>query len=266
MFELPALTPGQWSLVYNGFSLAIAAMGASFIFFLAARSQVAEKYRPALLISALIVAIAAYHYFRIFESWGSAFIMNAEGMYVPSGESFNDAYRYVDWLLTVPLLLVEAIAVLALTRGAGSMIFRLTVASVLMIALGYPGEIATDNGTRALWGTLSTLPFIYILWVLWAELGKIMPTQPQKVRVLVRNLRLLLIATWGVYPIAYMMPFFGTEGATAVVGIQVGYTIADIAAKAGYGLLIYAIARAKTLADAEAGVGVGTPAMAGAGD
>lgn len=260
MFELPALSAGQFSLVYNGFSLAIAAMGASFIFFLAARNYVSEKYRPALLISALIVAIAAYHYFRIFESWGSAFVVNSEGLYVSSGAAFNDAYRYVDWLLTVPLLLVEAIAVLALTKGAGSMIFRLTVASVLMIALGYPGEIADSNGVRALWGFLSTIPFVYILWVLWGELGKVLPSQPPKVRVLVRNLRLLLVGTWGVYPIAYMMPFFGAEGAAAVVGIQVGYTIADIAAKAGYGILIYAIARAKTIADAEAGA----PAMTGA--
>ncbi len=251
--ELPVLTVGQFDLIYNGFSLAIASMGAAFIFFMIGRSQVAPKYRPALLVSGLVVAIAAYHYFRIFESWGAAYQLDAAmGQYVPSGEAFNDAYRYIDWLLTVPLLLVEAVAVLALSRQqSGSLIARLSIAAVLMIALGYPGEITDSNTARFWWGLLSSVPFVYILWVLWGELGNALERQPEQVRVLVRNLRLLLLFTWGVYPIAYMAPFFGLTGAGAVVGIQVGYTIADILAKAGFGVLIYGIAREKTRADGE---------------
>ena len=249
--ELPVLTMGQFDLIYNAFSFGIASMGAGFIFFMAARSHVGAKYRPALLVSALVVAIAAYHYFRIFESWSAAYVLDG-GSYVPSGESFNDAYRYIDWLLTVPLLLVEAVAVLALARAqSASLIARLSIAAVAMIVLGYPGEIAAfeDTGTRFLWGTLSSIPFVYILWVLWGELGRALESQPPEVRVLVRNLRLLLLLTWGVYPIAYMAPFFGLTGAGAVVAIQLGYTIADVAAKPGFGLLIYGIARAKTVAD-----------------
>lgn len=256
--DLPVLTAAQFDLIYNALSFGIAAMGAAFIFFMAARSQVGARYRPALLISAVVVVIAAYHYFRIFESWGAAYVM--DGMnYVPSGEPFNDAYRYVDWLLTVPLLLVEAVAVLALARAkAGSLIARLSIAAVLMIALGYPGEITDDNTMRFVWGTLSSIPFVYILWILWGELGASLDRQPPQVRVLVRNLRLLLLATWGVYPIAYMAPFLGLSGADAVVGIQLGYTIADVLAKAGFGLMIYAIAREKSIADGDDPVGEAT--------
>lgn len=246
---LPVLTPGQFGLVYNSFSFAVASMGAAFIFFTLSRPYIGEKYRPAMLVSALVVAIAAYHYFRIFHSWDDAYTLTG-GLYQPSGVPFNDAYRYVDWLLTVPLLLVETIAVLALAKAkSGSLIFRLSVAAFFMIALGYPGEISDNNITRAIWGTLSSIPFVYILFVLWVELGKALERQPAKVRVLVRNLRLLLLATWGVYPIAYMAPFIGLNGAAATVGIQVGYSIADVLAKAGFGLLIYAIAREKTEVD-----------------
>jgi bacteriorhodopsin len=246
--ELPSLTLAQFSLVSNGFSLAIAAMGAGFVYFILARGQVAPAYRTALTVSALVVAIAFYHYLRIYDSWGAAFILQG-GMYVPSGFAFNDAYRYVDWLLTVPLLLTEAVLVLRLKSGSGSMIARLSIAAVLMIATGYPGEVATENGARLFWGTVSTIPFLYILYVLWVELGRSLTSQPPKVAVLVRNLRLLLLATWGVYPIAYLAPVFGFDGAGAVVLLQSGYTIADVLAKPVFGALIVWIAFEKTRAD-----------------
>jgi bacteriorhodopsin len=113
MESLQILSSGQYSLVYNMLSLTIAAMGASTVFFFLSRGSVLPKYRPALIVSGLVTLIACYHYFRIFLSWTGAFELGDMG-YVASGEPFNDAYRYVDWLLTVPLLLFEAVAVLAL--------------------------------------------------------------------------------------------------------------------------------------------------------
>jgi bacteriorhodopsin len=129
---------------------------------------------------------------------------------------------------------------------------KLIPASALMIILGYPGEIATDNLTRGIWGALSTIPFLYILYVLWVELGRGMKTQPEQVRKDLNGLRLLLLATWGVYPIAYLIPQLGIEGADAFVWRQVGYSVADVLAKCLFGLLIYKIAREKSFADDEA--------------
>lgn len=246
------LTLTQYSLVYNALSFTFACMFASFIFFVLARQQVAPKYRMALVMSALVVAVAGYHYLRIFESWQSAFTIDpASGAYLASGSPFNDAYRYIDWLLTVPLLVAELVAVMGLAKAQAS---RLTLtlggAAALMVILGYPGEIATDNGTRALWGFLSTLPFIFIVYTLFFQLRGVIEKQVGEVRVLLRNTRLLLLATWGFYPIVYMLPFLST-GLTpdAVVAIQIGYCIADVAAKCGYGLMIYSIARAKSQAE-----------------
>ncbi|MBI1294318.1 hypothetical protein GC175_05090 [bacterium] len=90
------------------------------------------------------------------------------------------------------------------------------------------------------------------MWVLWSELGRATEHQSERVRVLFRNTRLLLLATWGFYPIVYMLPMFGITSASAAVSIQVGYSIADVLAKCGYGLMIYAIARAKSEEDREA--------------
>jgi bacteriorhodopsin len=246
---MTTLTATQFLLVYNVFSLTIAAMFASFIFFIVGRSQVGAKYRPALLVSSLVVAIACYHYFRIFNSFEGAYELT-NGAYAPTGKPFNDAYRYVDWLLTVPLLLVELVAVLGLPKSkSGPMLSKLTVAAVLMIATGYPGEISSDIPTRAIWGAISTIPFVYILYILWVQLGEAMAGQSAEVNKLFRNIRLLLLATWGFYPITYLLPQLGITADSAVVGIQIGYAVADILAKAGYGIMIYAIARQKSAED-----------------
>jgi bacteriorhodopsin len=244
------LSTGQFGLIYQLFSITIATMGAAFIFFVLGRQNLGAKYQPAMLVSALVVAVACYHYFRIFNSWNEAYALT-DGIYKATGVPFNDAYRYADWVLTVPLLLVETVAVLALASNiASGMIGRLVIAAFAMIVLGYPGEISGDTGTRLLWGTLSTIPFVYIVYTLFAELGKSLDRQPERVQVLVRNLRLLLFGSWGFYPIAYLLPLiFGGLSASGIVAVQVGYSLADIIAKAGFGTLIYFIALEKTKAD-----------------
>lgn len=240
------ISPFQFQLVYNAFSFTFATMAATTLFLWLSRSQVNTHYRSALIISGLVCAIAAYHYWRIFESWGAAYTLQ-NGALAATGYAFNDAYRYVDWLLTVPLLLIELVLVMRLSREETiSKATKLGFAAALMIVLGYPGEIATDNVTRAIWGTLSTIPFLYIVWELFAGLGASIERQPEGVRNLIKKARLLTFASWGFYPIVYMAPFANITGAQAETVIQVGYTIADIIAKAGVGILVYMIAVRKT--------------------
>ena len=222
------------------------------IYTLVSQHRVLPKYRNALVMSSMVTFIAGYHYLRIFDSFKHA----SEGGKVlidGSQNAFNEAYRYVDWLLTVPLLLVEVIAVLALTREVSrSLIMRLVPASAAMIALGYPGEIATGadaQNTQVLYGVLSTIPFLYILYVLFVELSKSLDRQPAGVAETVGRLRLLLIATWGVYPIAYIFNIVGDASSSSFVTVQVGYTMADVLAKCVFGLTILKIARMKSVAE-----------------
>jgi len=243
------LDSNQWNLVYNVFSFGLVSMLACTIYTLVSQQRVLAKYRNALVMSSMVTFIAGYHYLRIFDSFKHA----SEGGKVlldGSQNSFNEAYRYVDWLLTVPLLLVEVIAVLALAKEVSrSLITRLVPASAAMIALGYPGEISNDQNTQVLYGVLSTLPFIYILYVLFVELGKSLERQPAGVAETVGRLRLLLIATWGVYPIAYIFNIVGDASASSFVTVQVGYTVADVLAKCVFGLTILKIARMKSMAE-----------------
>lgn len=255
---MPSLSVFEYSIVDNVFSMTVATMGAAAIFLFFSRSSVDEAYRPALMISGLVTAIACYHYFMIRHSWQGAYEISGDG-YVGTGAGFNDFYRYADWILTVPLLMVELVAVLRLEKSrARSLLTRLVIAAALMIALGYPGEVISNPEgwtTRVIWGALSSVPFFYILYVLWVELTASLDTQPVAARKLIEIARLVILITWAVYPIAYAIG--GTEAAltakaggsvdaSGVVGLQVGYAIADMTAKAGFGVLIYFIARAKS--------------------
>jgi len=243
------LEANQWNLVYNVFSFGLVSMLACTIYTLVSQQRVLAKYRNALVMSSMVTFIAGYHYLRIFDSFKHASTDN-KVLLDGTQNSFNEAYRYVDWLLTVPLLLVEVIAVLALTASVSrSLIMRLVPASAAMIALGYPGEISDVQGTQVLYGVLSTIPFLYILYVLFVELGKSLERQPEGVAATVGRLRLLLIATWGVYPIAYIFNIVGDASASSFVTVQVGYTIADVLAKCVFGLTILKIARMKSMAE-----------------
>ncbi len=259
---IPTLVPFQYNLVDNIFSMTVATMAASGLFFFMSRSQVAPKFRPALLVSGIVVFIAAYHYFMIRQSWQGAYAFadgtgGAAGSYTGSGKAFNDFYRYADWILTVPLLMVELVAVLALSKAvARPLMVKLVVAAALMIGLGYPGEISDVWMTRVIWGVASSVPFFYILYVLWVELTASLDSQPVEARGLISAARLVLLITWAFYPIAYAIygdslpgavpGIVGERSGLAVVGIQVGYAFADITAKAGFGVLIYLIAVRKT--------------------
>ncbi len=244
------MSDGGYTLVYNMLSLGIASMLFTTIFLFVARERVLPRYRMAVMVSGTVTAIAAYHYFRMFDDFKHAF--GPEGMGVVA---YNVGYRYVDWFLTVPLLLVETVAVLALARAAQtSLLVKLVPAAAAMIALGYPGDARLDvfGLAPSVWGLLSTIPFLYILYVLFVELGKSLERQSAAVQRKIKELRLLLLATWGVYPIAFIanMNATGFDEASFVLR-ETGYTIADILAKCLFGLVIFTIARIKSAEDNE---------------
>jgi len=118
-----------------------------------------------------------------------------------------------------------------------------------MILLGYPGEVSAGgiDGTRLVWGILSMIPFLYIVYSLFVGLSASIANQPSEVRGLINVARWIVVLSWSFYPIVYFAPFvLPLDGGTATVVIEVGYTIADIVAKAAFGVLIFTIAVRKS--------------------
>ena len=149
MFEMTDL---QYQAVYNTLSFSLASMSATTMYLWFRAGAVADKYKSAVYIFGLVTFIAAYHYMRIFNSWvdaydysGDAYITHHDGLLL-TGVPFNDAYRYMDWLLTVPLLLIEILLVMKLDeKDFNSRARTLGVSSALMIVSGYYGELVVTG-------------------------------------------------------------------------------------------------------------------------
>jgi bacteriorhodopsin len=267
---MPDLSPFGYNVVSNLLSLTVATMGAAAVFFFFA-PRVIQKYRPAMIVTGLVTLIACYHYYKIGQSFEAAFTLSGGVYTYNASQPFNDFYRYADWLLTVPLLMVELVAVMALAKKESAKLLSLLIpAVVLMIVTGYPGEAAISQAVgggeasaAAIWGwfAVSMLFFVIVLGVLFTKLTDAINRQPEEAQGLLKFARIVVLVTWSFYPVAYVIGALGGKTAAGVVGLQVGYTIADITAKAGFGVLIYFIARRKSELEGETAPS-GVPATA----
>ncbi len=249
---------GQWDLVLASFVMAAFALVAAFVYLLMTHRELSARYRPAGAAGALVTLVAFLAYLLLIVSWVVGFRFDpATSTYVASDHAlqFRNSYRYVDWSVTVPLLTIELVVVSTVVgRAARNLRGLLVVLAWLMIVTGFLGADTFDSTTgRLVWGLISTVVFIplYFLVLKTAftsakELGE--PAGPP-----LRSAGLLLALTWGVYPLAYCVPFFFADSAGWAVGRQLGFTLADIAAKVGFGFFIHAVAKARTGIDVAAG-------------
>jgi len=240
----------QYQAVYNTLSFSLATMMATTMYLWFRASAVKDKFKSAVIISGLVTFIAAYHYFRIFNSWVDAYKHSAGGEISSTGVPFNDAYRYMDWLLTVPLLLIEILLVMKLGEEEFSKkAWTLGVAAALMIATGYYGELTMVGSMTPRWlcWFVSMLFFCYIVFELLVGLsGATNNETDETVRGKIKNAQLMTVISWCTYPVVYLFPMLHVGGANAVVAVQIGYSLSDIISKCGVGVLIYQITYAKS--------------------
>jgi len=253
------MTDTQYQAVYNVLSFALASMMATTMYLWFRSFAVKAQYQSAVLISGLVTFIAAYHYIRIFNSWVEAYTYSAgevkDGameMKNPTltGVPFNDAYRYMDWLLTVPLLLIEILLVMKLSEeDYSSKAWKLGLGSALMIVSGYYGELVVSGDLTPRWVCwfVSMCFFLYIVYELLVGLAAATNSESDPViKGKIRTAQIMTVISWCTYPVVYLFPMFGIEAATAVVSIQIGYCASDIISKCGVGIVIYQITYAKS--------------------
>lgn len=217
---------------YIGFTFFIGcmAMMAASAFFFLSLSQFDKKWRTSVLVSGLITFIAAVHYFYMRDYW-SAF-----------GES-PTFFRYVDWVLTVPLMCLEFYLILKVAGAKTSLLWKMIGYSLVMLITGYFGE-AVDPGNAAMWGAVSGLAYFIIVYEIWlGEASKLAKAAGGSVLEAHKILCWFVLVGWAIYPLGYML---GTEGwYTSMLGkgnVDVAYNIADAINKIGFGLVIYNLA------------------------
>lgn len=221
---------------YVGFTFFIGSMAmlAATVFFFFQYAQVDTKWRDSMLVSGLITFIAAVHYYYMRDFW-------AENLSSPT------EFRYIDWILTVPLMCVEFYLITKKAGGTMGLLWRLIFASVVMLVTGYIGEaVYGDQTVSWVWGFISGLAYFYILYlVMFGEVKNLAAQAGPKVARATKILAWFVLVGWAIYPIGYIA---GTEG--GFFGIQVlqglsmdiVYNIGDAINKIGFGLTIYALA------------------------
>lgn len=214
------------------------AMMAACVFFFFEMSNVNKKWRTSVLVSGLITFIAAVHYYYM------------RGYNLETGES-PVFFRYVDWILTVPLMCVEFYLI---TKKAGAkigLLWKLILASVVMLVTGYIGEAIYGKETQSwIWGLISGIAYFYIVYLIWfGEVASLAQKAGTSVQQAVKVLGWFVLVGWAIYPIGYIA---GTEGGLFGMKIFQGlsmdivYNIGDAINKIGFGLVIYSLAQSDT--------------------
>ncbi|MFZ4435054.1 MAG: bacteriorhodopsin-like [Flavobacterium psychrophilum] len=217
---------------YVGFTFFVGcmAMMAASAFFFLSLSQFDKKWRTSVLVSGLITFIAAVHYFYMRDYW-AAF------------QESPTFFRYVDWILTVPLMCLEFYLILKVAGAKQNLLWKMIFYSVIMLVTGYFGE-AVDQANAWMWGLVSGIAYFAIVYEIWlGEASKLAATAGGNVLASHKILCWFVLVGWAIYPLGYML---GTDGwYTSILGkgnVDVAYNIADAINKIGFGLVIYSLA------------------------
>jgi sensory rhodopsin len=236
---LSTITPiAQDNYVAFTFFIGTMAMMAASVFFFFELNNVPQKWRTSVLVSGLITFIAAVHYYYM-RSYN-----------LETGES-PTFFRYVDWILTVPLMCVEFYLITKKAGAKASLLWKLIFASVVMLITGYFGE-TMDRAHSVLWGVISGAAYFYIAYLIWfGEVASLAQTAGPSVAKATRILAWFVLVGWAIYPLGYIL---GTPGGLfgmtfvsdpkdAAVAMDIVYNIADAINKIGFGLVIYTLAK-----------------------
>ena len=206
--------------------ISMALMAATLFFFMETQ-RVSAKWKTSLTVSGLVTLVAAVHYFYMRDVW------------VGTGET-PTVYRYIDWLITVPLLMVEFYIILrACTAVAGGVFWKLMIGSLVMLVGGYMGEAGYINATLGF--VIGMVGWIYILYEIFAgEASKASEEAPESVRNAFSTMRWIVTIGWAIYPIGYFMGYMA--GGVDANSLNIIYNLADVLNKIAFGVIIWNVA------------------------
>ncbi|MEZ8007177.1 MAG: bacteriorhodopsin-like [Amylibacter sp.] len=204
------------------------ALVAATAFFFIETTRVEGKWKTSLTVSGLVTLVAAVHYFYMREVW------------VTTGES-PTVFRYIDWLITVPLLMVEFYLILrAITKVSIGIFWRLMIGTLVMLVGGYAGEVGYINATLGF--IIGMLGWAYILYEIFAgEASKVAATKASaSVQSAFSTMRWIVTIGWAIYPLGYFMGYM--NGAVSSDSLNIIYNIADVWNKIAFGVIIWNVA------------------------
>ncbi len=230
-------------------TLGYAVMLAGLLYFILTIKNVDKKFQMSNILSAVVMVSAFLLLYAQAQNWTTSFTFDAvRGRYFldPEGDLFNNGYRYLNWLIDVPMLLFQILFVVSLTKSKFSSIRnQFWFSGAMMIITGYIGQFYEVTNLTAffVWGAISSVFFFHILWVMKKVINEGKVGISAKGQKILSNIWVLFLVSWFLYPGAYLMPYLaGIDGffysEDGVMARQLTYTIADVASKVIYGVLL----------------------------
>ena len=221
-------------LVGFTFFLGSVAMLAATVFFFVERQDVSGKWRTSLTVAGLVTGIAFWHYLYM------------RGMWADTGAS-PTVYRYIDWLITVPLQIVEFyLIVAAVTAVSAGIFWRLLIASIVMLVGGYLGE--TGLWAPSIGFAVGFIAWLYIIYEIF--LGETAAANAASgnsaSQSAFNTIKWIVTVGWAIYPLGYVLGYFG--GGVNNEALNIIYNLADLINKTAFGLAIWAAAKADSTA------------------
>lgn len=211
------------------------ALIASTAFFFMETQRVAGKWKTSLTVSGLVTLVAAVHYFYMRDVW------------VETGAT-PLVYRYIDWLITVPLLMVEFYLILrAITNVSGGVFWRLMIGTMVMLVGGYMGEAGYISAMLGF--IVGMAGWAYILYeIFFGEASKVAAQEaPASVQSAFSTMRLIVTIGWAIYPLGYFMGYFTGAGPQESANmLNILYNLADVVNKIAFGVIIWNVAVTET--------------------
>ena len=230
-FAEPAVVLQSSDFVGISFWLISMALVAATAFFFLERDRVVGKWKTSLTVSGLVTLVAAVHYFYMRDVW------------IATG-STPTVYRYIDWLITVPLLMIEFYLILsAITKVPVGVFWRLLIGTLVMLVGGYVGEA----GYVGVWPAfiVGMLGWFYILYeIFMGEASKINANQaPANVQSAFKTMRLIVTFGWAIYPLGYFFGYLsGSDPVESMKSLNIVYNLADVLNKIAFGIIIWSVA------------------------
>jgi len=242
-------------------TLGYAIMLAGLLYFVLTIKTVKPKYRISSVLSVVVMVSAFLLLLVQQQNWTGMLSYDADTaryMLDDGADLFNNGYRYLNWLIDVPMLLFQILFVVTLTKSDFSSIRNgFWFSGTAMIVTGYIGQFyeVTDPTLFFIWGTISTLFFFHILYLMKKVISEGQEGAPPKAQKYLGTIWKLFLFTWMLYPGAYLMPYLTFSGLepvlseTLVVGRHITYTIADVGSKVIYGILLTLVAQEMSKAE-----------------
>ena len=223
------------------FWIGTVAMGAGTAYFWLMAGNVPKSYRSVMVVAGVICAVACFHYYRMSGLYIEqvALLFDSAGNRIEGAEitQFPTAYRYIDWIITVPLLVLKFPLLLNLGKQGAGLFRTLVAASLAMLILAWVAEESPIGGSTW-WITylLSCAAWFYIVFVLYTQVSAQMATQPAPIVESLKKMRLFVLVGWTIYPVGFLMALAGNDGESIR---EICYNVADVINKVFYGLVCY---------------------------